>query len=280
MTRVLVVTADDLGLTAGGCRAVQRAHTDGIVTSTSVLAVGRAFEEAASMLRATPTLAVGAHLALVGEDPPLLSRREIPTLVDRQGALPLSYRTLVRRGLTGRIDPDDVRRELSAQLERVRGIGVPVTHLDTHQHAHLWPSIAQVVVELAVDHGVPAVRVPGSRGRGPVAWGVNVLAGRLRARVATAGLAGTEGYAGLDESLALDLPSFDRALAALAARGVTSAEVNLHPGLPDDPDAGRFPWATHWGAELALTCDPRARDLVSAHGFRLGTFADVTADRR
>jgi predicted glycoside hydrolase/deacetylase ChbG (UPF0249 family) len=280
MTRLLVVTADDLGLTEGVCRAVQRAHTDGIVTSTSVLAVGRAFEAAATMLRATPTLAVGAHLALVGEDPPLLSRREIPTLVDRHGALPLSYRTLVRRGVTGRVDPDDVRRELSAQLERVQGIGVPLTHLDTHQHAHLWPTVAQVVVELAVAHAIPAVRVPASRRRGPVAWGVNTLAARLRARVAAAELTTTDGYAGLDESLSLDLRSFGRALGALAARDDASAEVNLHPGLSGDPETGRFPWASHWAAELDLACDPRARDLVSAHGFTLGTFADVTADER
>ena len=69
---------------------MRAAHLDGVVTSTSVLAVGRAFEGAATMLRATPTLDVGAHLALVGEDPPLLPAREIPTLVDADGAFPLS----------------------------------------------------------------------------------------------------------------------------------------------------------------------------------------------
>ncbi|PZA19292.1 ChbG/HpnK family deacetylase, partial [Modestobacter versicolor] len=168
MSRLLVVNADDMGLTPGVCRAVLRGHTEGVVTSTSVLAVGAAFDDAAARLRDAPGLAVGAHLAIVGEDRPLLSAAEVPTLVDRSGHFPLSYRTVVARGAAGRIDPDDVRREFTAQLEAVRGIGVPVTHLDTHQHTHLWPAVAEVVVELATAAGVPAVRLPTSRSRGPV----------------------------------------------------------------------------------------------------------------
>ena len=80
MTRLLVVNADDMGLTPGVCRAVRRAHADGIVTSTSVLAVGTAFDEAATAVREAGDLGLGAHLAIVGEDRPLLSAREVPTL--------------------------------------------------------------------------------------------------------------------------------------------------------------------------------------------------------
>ena len=107
--------------------------------STSLLAVGRSFDLAVRMLADHPDLDVGAHLAIVGEDPPLLTAREIPTLVDRRGAFPLSYRTVVLRGMTGRLDPDDVRREFGAQLERIRAAGrcgVPPGHPPAH------PSVA------------------------------------------------------------------------------------------------------------------------------------------
>lgn len=275
MTRRLIVTADDLGLTDGVCHAVHRAHVDGIVTSTSLLAVGRAFDTAATMLRDTPTLDLGVHLALVGEDPPLLSAREVPTLVQAGGGFPLSYRTVVARGLAGRIDPDDVRRELSAQLDRVLGLGLPVTHVDTHQHTHLWPSIARVVTELAVARAIPAVRLPRSRRRGPVGLGVNLLAGRLARRLDTAGLATTDDYAGLDESLAMDLAAFDRALGAIVRRPGAVAEINLHPGESGDPQAHRFGWSSHWAAELELATDPRAAALVARHGLRLGGFGDL-----
>jgi predicted glycoside hydrolase/deacetylase ChbG (UPF0249 family) len=280
VTRLLVVTADDLGLTDGVTRAVRDAHLDGVVTATSLLAVGRAFDGAVAMLRDTPTLAVGAHLALVGEDPPLLSAREIPTLVDTRGRLPRSYRTVVARAAAGRIDPDDVRRELTTQLARVAGTGLPVTHLDTHQHTHLWPLVGRVVTELAVRWSVPVVRLPSSRARGPVGAAVRLLSGRLARALDGAGLVRTAAYAGLDESGSMGLGAFDRALAAAAASGSATLEINAHPGVADDPDAGRFDWGFHWAQELAALTHPRARDLVDAHGFRLASPSELAAVAR
>ncbi|MCW2508540.1 MAG: putative glycoside hydrolase or deacetylase ChbG, family [Modestobacter sp.] len=279
MSRLLVVNADDMGLTPGVCRAVHRGHTDGVVTSTSVLAVGTAFDEAAARLRDLPGLAVGAHLAIVGEDPPLLSAGEIPTLVDRDGRFPLSYRTVVARGVAGRIDPDDVRREFAAQLERVAGIGVRITHLDTHQHTHLWPAVAGVVVELARNAGVPSVRLPTSRRRGPLGLGVRLLSGRLRARLQRAGLRTTEDYAGLDEAGALDRARFAGTLGRLARSGAASAEVNTHPGEAGEAALSRFQWGYRWADELAMLTAPATRELVGRLGYRLGSFADLAGAR-
>jgi predicted glycoside hydrolase/deacetylase ChbG (UPF0249 family) len=279
VTRLLVVNADDMGLTPGVCRAVRRAHSDGVVTSTSVLAVGTAFEEAATTVRDAGSLALGAHLAIVGEDRPLLSAREVPTLVDRDGRFPLSYRTVVARGAAGRIDADDVAREFRAQLERVRGIGVPVTHLDTHQHTHLWPGVAAVVVDLAREAGIRCVRLPGSRRSGPLGAGVRLLAGRLRRRLGRAGLATTAGYAGLDEAGSLDGERFAGALRQLAAAGAPTAEINTHPGEAGDPALARFEWGYRWADELAMLTAPSTRALVEHLGWRLGTFADVAGAR-
>jgi predicted glycoside hydrolase/deacetylase ChbG (UPF0249 family) len=279
MSRLLVVNADDMGLTPGVCRAVHRGHADGVITSTSVLAVGAAFDEAATRLRDLPGLAVGAHLAIVGEDRPLLSAAEIPTLVDREGCFPLSYRTVVARGAAGRIDPADVRREFAAQLERVAGIGVPITHLDTHQHTHLWPAVAGVVVELARNAGVPSVRLPTSRRRGPLGLGVRLLSGRLRARLQRAGLRTTGDYAGLDEAGALDEARFAGALHRLARAGAPSAEVNTHPGEAGEAALSRFAWGYRWAEELTMLTAPATRELVGRLGYRLGSFADLAGAR-
>jgi predicted glycoside hydrolase/deacetylase ChbG (UPF0249 family) len=279
VSSLLVVNADDMGLTPGVCRAVQRAHADGVVTSTSVLAVGTAFEQAATAVRDAGDLALGAHLAIVGEDRPLLSAREVPTLVDRQGRFPLSYRTVVARGAAGRIDADDVAREFRAQLERVRGIGVPVTHLDTHQHTHLWPAVAAVVVDLAREAGIRCVRLPGSRRRGPLGAGVRLLAGRLRHRLDRAGLHTTGGYAGLDEAGHLDGTRFAGALQRLTDEDVATAEINTHPGEEPEADLARFAWGYRWADELAMLTGPSTRTLVERLGWRLGTFADVAVAR-
>jgi predicted glycoside hydrolase/deacetylase ChbG (UPF0249 family) len=228
-------------------------------------------------VREAGDLALGAHLAIVGEDRPLLSAREVPTLVDREGRFPLSYRTVVARGVAGRIDADDVAREFRAQLERVRGIGVPVTHLDTHQHTHLWPTVAGVVVELAREAGIRVVRLPGSRRRGPVGAGVRLLAGRLRRRLDQAALVSTAAYAGLDEAGHLDDVRFASTLQQLTGGGAATAEVNTHPGEAAEPDLGRFDWGYRWADELAMLTAPATRALVERLGWRLGTFADVAA---
>jgi predicted glycoside hydrolase/deacetylase ChbG (UPF0249 family) len=274
VTALLVMSADDFGLTDGVCRAVVQGYQQGIVTSTSLLAVGRSFDLAVRMIEDHPDLDVGAHLAIVGEDPPLLTAGEVPSLVDRRGAFPLSYRTVVLRGIAGRLDPADVRAEFGAQLERIRSAGVAVSHLDTHQHTHLWPAVARVLVDLAREGGIGAVRTPSSGRTLPVGFGVNVLGKRLRNRLRLAGLATTDRYAGLDEAGSLDQARFTAALHALGRVG-GSVEINAHPGVSDDPDLGRFAWGYRWADELVMLTSPATRSLVESHGYRLGSFRDL-----
>ena len=279
MTALLIVSADDFGLTDGVCRAVLHGHVHGLVTATSLLAVGRSFELAARMLADHPGLDAGAHLAIVGEDPPLLTAREIPTLVDRRGAFPLSYRTVVARGAAGRLDPDDVRREFSAQLDRIAAAGVVISHLDTHQHTHLWPPVAAVLVDLAVQRAGAAVRTPRSGRVLPVGAPVNLLSARLRRRIDRAGLATTTSYAGLDEAGAMDAATFTASLTrltgALPATGGT-VEINTHPGEAGDADLGRFDWGGYrWADELAMLGDPAVRARAIALGYTPGSFRDL-----
>lgn len=262
----LVVTADDYGLTDATCRAILDAHRLGIVTATSVLAVAPGVDRRLAWLADAPALSVGVHLAVVGEDPPLLSAAEIPTLVDRRGRLARSWRALVGRAVTGRVDPADLRREFGAQVERVAAMAAP-THLDSHQHVHLWPVVGEVVVDLAVERDIGAVRVPRSNRRGPRAGRIGALADRLAARAVAAGLATTERFAGLDEAGRWSEGSLVAALGALAGAG--SAEINAHPGARADADRDRYRWGYRWGQEADALQAPSVRDAVAAHGFAL-----------
>lgn len=273
--RLLIVTADDFGLTAGVSRGILRAHQDGIVTTASLLAVGRGFEVAAALARDRPSLAIGAHLAIVGEDPPLLASHEIRTLVGRDGRFPSSWRTVLLRGLAGRIDPADLGRELSAQLQRIEDAGLTSTHVDTHQHVHLVPTVGDVVVDLARRRAIAGVRVPASARTLPWGAGVNALGRRLRAAVARAGLVTTEGFAGLDQAGRLDREELARSLGRLARRGARTAELNAHPGERDDPELARFAWGYGWGRELDALVDPATLALPARLGFRLGRYADL-----
>ena len=271
---LLVVNGDDYGLTPGVCEGILRAGEDGVLTSTSVLAVAPAFAAGAPRLRDSG-LGVGCHLALVGEDPLLLGAAEVPTLVDRTGRPAASWRSFLGRALRGRVDPDDVRREFGAQIEACRLAGLELDHLDTHQHLHLWPSVARVVIDLAVQEGIGALRVPTAASRGPKGRGVRAFAARLHDRVASAGLVGPSEFAGLDGAGHLGTAGMVAAVERLGALAPDSAELGVHPGTADDPDRARYRWGYKWPGELTALCDPALRSAVGRAGFRLGTFSDL-----
>lgn len=273
--RLLIVNADDFGLTEGVCRAILRAHADGIVTSTSALAVAPAFGRCAEWLGDSPELGVGVHLAAVGEDPPLLSAREIPTLVDQRGHFMYSWRQFLPRMALGRIDIDDLEREFTAQADAVRSSVGParVTHLDTHQHLHLWPRIASLVCRLAQRWDVPAVRITRSLGRSPKGRLVNALAARLDRRVQSAGLVAPAAFAGFDEAGGVGASRLVEVIERLAATGARAAEIGIHPGERDDAELARYEWGYHWGDELEALLAPSAREAVVRAGFTLGSFA-------
>ena len=272
--RLLIVNADDYGLTEGVSRAILAAASDGIVTSTSVLAVAPAFAATAGWLAATE-VGVGAHLALVGEDPPLLSAREVPTLVDRSGAFSTSWRQLLPKAAAGRIDPDDVRRELTAQLGAIQGAGLKVTHVDTHQHVHLWPSLGTTVLEVAAAAGIGAVRIIRSASRSPVGVTVARLGRRFERRATALGFRWPASATGLDEAGALAGDRMVGAIDRLGRGGAASVELATHPGEAGDPDLDRYRWGYRWSDELEALRSPAARQAVERHGFRLGTYADL-----
>lgn len=274
-SRLLIVNADDYGLTAGVSRAILAAHTRGIVTSTSVLAVAPGFASSVGPLRDTAGIGVGAHLAAVGEDPPLLSAREIPTLVDRRGRLAMSWRVFLPRMAAGRVDADDLRREFTAQIERLQRAGLQLGHVDTHQHLHLWPAVGDVVLDVARRAGIDAVRIIRSASRRPVGRVVQRLGRQLEVRARALGVRYPAVATGLDEAGSLDLSRLLAAIDRLAADGAASAELATHPGEADDPDLARYRWAYQWHRELAGLLDPAARHRVEAAGFRLGTYSDL-----
>jgi chitin disaccharide deacetylase len=275
LTRLLIVNADDYGLTEGISRGILHGHREGIVTSTSAMPLGPAYPKVAKWLADEDALGVGVHLAAVGEDPPLLSAREIPSLVGRRGHLCETYGAFIARALTGRINVEELRLEFTAQLETVLELGVPITHLDAHQHLQLWPSVCSVVIELATRFDIPAVRVPRFRARNPVALGVTVLGSRLARRAKRAGLAFPLDAVGIECAGHLDEQRLPSVLARLSAHGHANAELTVHPGEGDDQDRARYHWGYQWEDELSALVGPVAKRAVADAGFTLATYADL-----
>jgi len=118
--KVLIVTADDFGMSRGVNRGILDAHREGILTSTSLMVYRPAAVEAAALSRDCPALSVGLHLELA---------------LDAQ---------------------DDVPGALQRQLDRfLHLVGVPPTHLDSHHDVHRDPRVQPHVRTWARRLGVP-----------------------------------------------------------------------------------------------------------------------------
>ena len=160
MAKFLIVNADDFGIHPAVNRAVYRGFESGILTSTSLMAGGTAFEEAVHMARSMKEIGIGIHLTLVGSLPSVLPADEVPTITWEQGRLCSNYIDLIRRDLNGLIRADDVYREWDAQIKKILDTGLPVTHIDGHQHMHMWNHFFPIAMTLAKKYHIPCMRVP------------------------------------------------------------------------------------------------------------------------
>jgi hopanoid biosynthesis associated protein HpnK len=157
--RQLIVNADDFGLTEAVSSGILDAHREGIVTSTTLMANGGAFDAAVPMSRRTPRLGIGVHLNLSAGEPVSPALR-IPSLVDRSGRLHLSPGRLLRALVTRQVNLVDVENELRRQITKVLSAGILPTHLDGHKHVHVLPGVSDVVMRLAQEFSIRSIRCP------------------------------------------------------------------------------------------------------------------------
>ncbi|MDY0269459.1 carbohydrate deacetylase [Trichloromonas sp.] len=151
----LIVNADDLGSGPERDRGIFRCFEQGIVTSVSLLANGPHFAEAACEA-VRLGMPLGVHLNL-SEGRALTG--VIAGLTDAAGEFP--GKADLRRILAGGdFDAAGARRELAAQLDRVRQAGIVPDHLDSHQHFILFPAATGLVTDLARAEGINALRRP------------------------------------------------------------------------------------------------------------------------
>jgi chitin disaccharide deacetylase len=287
----LIVNADDFGLTRGVNRGITRAFHDGILTSTTLMANGPAFEDAVEQARANPGLGVGCHLVLVGGCA-VAAPRQAGSLVDRNGMLPGGLLALVTYLACGRVQLENIESEFRAQIERVRAAGIEPTHLDTHKHTHSHPKVMEALARVAREFGIRRVRKPfesprnvlgmprsPGNGRGSTRQRATAVAARtgapcFRRIVARYDLRTPDHFFGLGLTGHLAGPAVLRVLKALPEG---TSELMCHPGLCDDELERIKTRLKHQREmELAGLLDPVVRNTARQQGIELISYKALT----
>jgi predicted glycoside hydrolase/deacetylase ChbG (UPF0249 family) len=271
---LLIINADDFGWTGGHNLAVRRACAEGVLNGASLLCNGPAFAEALEIARELPELGVGLHLAL-NEGRPVLPPERLPNLA-RDGAFHDTIGALARLWAGGRLQAAEAQAEWRAQIERALAAGLRPAHLDSHKHVHLLPPLLSAFAALAVEYGIPRVRLPletpplAALKRGPGGAVLLALALRARERMRAAGLRFTQHFFGFADSGAM---TAERLLCAVAQAGGESAEIMVHPAVIT-PDVAalreKYAWAARYefAAELQALCDSRVWQRVTRKAAR------------
>ncbi|MGP0020163.1 MAG: ChbG/HpnK family deacetylase [Candidatus Sulfotelmatobacter sp.] len=285
--RRLLVNADDFGFTSGVNRAIVKAHTDGIVTSATLMANGPAFREATELANQFPKLSLGCHVVLIDGEPVLPPAR-LPSLT-QAGRFRDELKTFAARALTGQLDATEIAAEATAQIRRVQAAGVCVTHLDTHKHTHIFPKVLRPLLLAAAECGVRAVRNPfGPRLpfrlsnllKRPNLWTrwaemrvLGTFAGKFQKAVRRAGFITPDGTLGIEVTGTLNETLF-AAIATSVPEGTW--EFVCHPGYNDsDLQSAKTRLRESREVELHVLTSPRAREILAQQEVELISYRDL-----
>lgn len=273
--KLLILHADDVGMSHSVNRASLEALDKGWITSASILVPAPWFAEVATWARAHPDADLGIHLALNSEWTtlrwgPISGRSEVPTLLASDGYLPL-----LTDGV-GRTNPREVERELRAQIDLARRSGVNITHLDSHMGAlFVAEGPFNVYLGLGQSYGLPVLleRTSVSGASPPPSWAERAQSLALVDRV-------LQMMPGVSREQWVE--AYKTMLAPL---GPGVYELILHLGYDDDEMRGATFDHPAWGAawrqwDFDLVRSAEFRDWLKQQGFQLITWRELAKARK
>jgi predicted glycoside hydrolase/deacetylase ChbG (UPF0249 family) len=254
----LCVRGDDMGHSLDVNRAFIQAHTEGILTSASVMAPALYFDDAVARLKAHPKLAPGIHVTLMATVPmrPVLSPDEVPSLIAPNGYFHRGQEDFVKA--QPRIE--EVEKEIRAQIKKCLDTGLKFVYLDWHMSSgggKERPDIGELYQRLAREY-----RLLYAQDREGQQLGAKYVAANLE----------TWGSQRLPDGTLVyysgpDMPPETRAKFLETLRNLQSGTwyTVCHPGL----------YARRQAQSVELICSPEVKEIVRSRGIRLISFQDL-----
>lgn len=235
--RRLILNADDFGINEQRSHGIVMCREQGILTSASIIPNYPGSAKAARLAKERD-VSSGLHLNLTTGSP--MSRNsDIESLITIDGYF-LGRDTLERVLMEKQVDPVHIERELRTQVEWfLSSCGQP-THVDSHHHIHVHPTIAPIVITVLDRYAIPFVRIPSEP---PLPFGYEISqtqsafikklserADNARKLYAANGIGSTDHFRGLAFAGNASKRNFRHIIGRLP-EGTT--ELMMHPGSPN-----------------------------------------------
>ena len=274
--RLLIVHADDYGMCRAANMGTEKCLEYGLVTSASAMAPCPWFSAAAAYAADHPDADIGLHVTLTSEWKhyrwgPVSGRAAVPGLVDPRGFL---FRSVPE--VAASASPEEVEREIRAQLQQAIALGFKPTHLDTHMGTvYARPGYIKAYVTVALEHKIPCM-IPG-----PTKYTLEMVKEM-----------GLEYPTELAEQLsAQGMPLLDRLITDVPGKtyderkqscheiirglepGVT--QIIIHPAIFGPELEAISGTAVHRDADVKVFTDDDTRKLIEAEGIKLVTWREL-----
>jgi len=278
----LIINADDLGADVARNEGIFEAMRAGVVTSATVLPNGPALDHALGKIRSGgyEQVSFGVHLNLT-EGRPLAEGLSCLTGPDGNfRGKAAAHRLLMQAG--NALLQADIARETALQIERLLDASIGITHIDGHQHVHVFPSALRTVAETAISRGIRRMRIPDETvdtGHDVVltdlleeARRFAVLGKEARKFLAGTGIVSSDHFRGLALKGRLDTEGLLKLLDTHPG-GIT--ELMVHPGrVPAEAPFSAFS-SPDRERELEALLDSRFRLALERAGVVLVSFREI-----
>lgn len=288
--RVLVVNADDFGLSPGVNLGILKGIHEGILTSTSMMVNGPSAAHAFDLAKEHPEIDIGVHLNAT-DFAPLLHPHKVSSLSDGNGLF-RGIPHLLAVALASRRARRELRAEWHEQISRALSLGVPISHLDSHHHVHMAPWIFEIAASLAEEFRIPYIRISDegrSLGASPALRGLlsafHPRPYKIKRYMLSAAAALDRRRKGALRSADFFVDTFLpqgprpiywlRAVISALPRGVT--ELICHPALPDQSLQAVTSYTLGRQQELEQLTDPSWGPFLQRVGVTLSSFRELAA---
>lgn len=280
-SRVLMLHADDLGMSMASNDATIATFEAGTVTSCSIMMPCSWVPQFATWLKAHPEVCAGVHLTLTSEwDPyrwgPVAGRTVVPGLVDASGYMHDNVAAVIAHAT-----PDEVETEIRAQIALAEKMGIRLTHIDSHMGTlYASPAFFERYLKVAIEKQLPLLIAGGHLTIARAQEG-EALVEALQGAAKTAWAGGLPVLDDID-TRSYTWEGLDKKAAYLDAirtlkPGVTW--LNAHPTMPSDEGKTITDNREKIFGDYLSLVDPELKKVIADEGIILTSWQELKARR-
>lgn len=283
----LIINADDFGMNPLVSQSIIDLYKIGMVTSASMLTNFKEFDTSVELLK-TNKLDMGLHLNLLDGNP--VNNRTLGTsLVDGNGLFLKSPYKLFARIISREIREIDLECEIRAQIEKALDNNITLSHINGHEHVHMFPIVSKIILRIADEYRIRAIRIPMESlktasvkiQRRAICNAIRLYSVPTKGKLSKFNLLTTDYFTGIPYVGRIDVQILKNVVRQLP-EGVT--ELMCHPVNTSDYSfyfKNNMGWVNNHNfmREYKALASCEVRQLIQSSGVKLISFHELTAKK-